>query len=460
MPVPWWRPGRRAEKALAEAQSVFDARLAYGEKIRQDRVAALEGEIARLDAELAAKDDLVRSVLTELRHTATTRLPELAMSTAHPHVVVPGLRDAQLAGSDVDVSLGHVLEQVRQLVVDERVRGDDAAKAVMRGVMGKLQALHYRQQTFLQGMQERYDHPDVAEDLVRLDELNELNLRLVQGLAVMCGRWPGLARGDSPVQGIVKSAAGRVVGYQRIAPPSYQVRGRLGVVARAVEPLAMVLAELLDNALSHSPSNIDIEVEVKHGASGCTFFITDWGLGMEADELARANGLAAGELALLFTELEGEPPGIGLPVAGAIARQYGLRTVLERAPYSNGLRAAVFVPESLLIMVKEDSVTPSVVSPNVPSPRGPVPGDEEQSAPTSADALASVAVLPPGPSGLPQRRGMRGRVPGPVGVPDAADAPEPSPAENQSRWAAVQSGTAAGRAAPDQPDHPSEEGQP
>lgn len=491
MPFLRRRTKRRLEAALAEAQTAFHARVAYAERLQHDRVATLENEIARLNAEVAEKDTLLRSVVAELHHTASVRLPELAMATAHPHVRVPGLLEEGLAGSATAETLGQMLDKVRQLVLHERDRGDDAAKAVMRGVMGKLQALHYRQQTFLQRMQERYDHPDVAQDLVRLDELNELNLRLIQGLAVVCGRWPGLARGDSPVQGIVKSAAGRVVGYQRIARPSYQVRGRLGVAARAVEPLAMVLAELLDNALSHSPSNIDIEVEVKHGASGCTFFITDWGLGMEADELARANGLVSGDLALLFTGLEGEPPGIGLPVAGAIARQYGIRTVLERAPYSNGLRAAVLVPESLLVTVEEERTAGPAAPLTSAAEPVPVPAAEpELPAPVPVAASVSVSVappvsvapgvplpasvpeqtsdslLPPAPGALPQRRGRRGRDAGtPLsGVTADASAPSeplaPTPAQNKSRWAAVQSGTAAGRAAADQHDHRSEKGQP
>lgn len=474
----------------------------------QDR---LEREIAALKGELAQRDDTLRAIVGELHHLSAVRLPESVMSTAHPRVHVPGLLDNRLAGGDVDRLLTQLMQQAAQFVVDERRRGDEAAKAVMRGVMGKLQAQHYRQQTFVQSMQERYDHPDVAQDLVRLDELNERNLRLVQGLAVVCGRWPGLAREDSPVQDIVKSATGRVVGYQRVARSSYQVRGRLAVTARAVEPLAMILAELLDNALSHSPSNVDVEVAVKHGASGCTFFVTDWGLGMSAEELRRANGLASGELGQLLTDLEGEPPGIGLPVVGAIARQYGFHTVLEPSPYSHGLRAAVLVPEPLLVTIEdryvedpyeEPAVLPAQRETYEPGP-GAVPSTAPSAVPSTVssaglDGLGGFGVLEspaaePGHdehtrSALPQRRALRRRAaegqappdqgswaqpPGgweqgdpaihthaddhpplpPLQLAEQAGFPEPdgpSPAQSRNRWAALQLGTAAGRAADDE----------
>lgn len=469
----------------------------------QDR---LEREIAALKGELAQRDDTLRAIVGELRHLSAVRLPESVMSTAHPRVHIPGLLDNRLAGGDVDRLLTQLMQQAAQFVVDERRRGDEAAKAVMRGVMGKLQAQHYRQQTFVQSMQERYDHPDVAQDLVRLDELNERNLRLVQGLAVVCGRWPGLAREDSPVQDIVKSATGRVVGYQRVARSSYQVRGRLAVTARAVEPLAMILAELLDNALSHSPSNVDVEVAVKHGASGCTFFVTDWGLGMSAEELRRANGLASGDLGQLLTDLEGEPPGIGLPVVGAIARQYGFHTVLEPSPYSHGLRAAVLVPEPLLVTIEERYAEDRPVENRQVENRYAEPAvfpaqreTYEHAAPAPAaglDGLGGFGVLEtPAPaepghadehahSALPQRRALRRRAEGqappeqegwaqppggweqggpairthaddhpplpPLQIAEQAGFPEPdgpSPAESRNRWAALQLGTAAGRAA-------------
>jgi signal transduction histidine kinase len=478
----------------------------------------LSGEKSELERKLrqalADSDQRQRAVLAELRHMGAVRLAELGTAITHPHVQVSGLLDPRLAATETDTALTTVQERVRELVLAERLRVDEAAKAVMRGTMGKVQALHYQQQTFVQEMQERFDEPEVAEALLRLDEMNERVLRLIQDVAVVCGRWPGLARGDSPVTDIVKGAASRVVGYQRVET-SYRLRGRLGVVARAVEPLAMILAELLDNALGHSPSDVRVEVDVIHGAAGLTFFVTDWGPGMNSEELDIANSLLTGDRSLLFVDLEGKPPSLGFAVIGELVRRYGFRVQVETARSSDGVRTAVLVPDELLVALPElagaaghggggsaetpvpdlprparTPRTPPAVVREVTRDAGPAPAPASVPAAPGVPAPAAPsapAVLATGDRAksevLPQRRRRSGATRAPIrsavsgddaatggnsgtngggdpGADTAADSfRDRDPQENAARWGKLQSGTAAGRRAVVTPDGDSEMGE-
>ena len=448
-----------------------------GRELAGDK-AALEDRLRQASAD---GEQWRQSLVAELRHMDSVRLPELGTAITHPHVQVPGLLDQRLVSTEVDDALTGMQDRVRELVLAERLRVDEAAKAVMRGTMGKVQALHYQQQTLGQEMQERFDDPEVAEALLRLDEMNERVLRLIQDVAVVCGRWPGLARGDSPVTDIVKGASSRVAGYQRIET-RYRVRGKLGVVARAVEPLAMILAELLDNALGHSPGDVQVEVDVIHGAAGLTFFITDWGPGMNTEELGFANRMLTGERPLLFVDLEGKPPSLGFAVVGELVRRYGFRVQAETARSSDGVRTAVLVPEELLVTLPgldSDTAagpqkaprpaaglprTPTAVPDALPDPVAPVPASVASvSATVTAVPASATAMDGPTTEVLPQRRRRSGDRRAPI---RAAAAPpkdggdlDRTPQDNAARWGKLQSGTAAGRRAIVTPSGESEEGE-
>ncbi|MGP8301874.1 ATP-binding protein [Streptomyces inhibens] len=431
--------------------------------LRARLTAAEEQNSATLhgNTELSAR---LRATEAEIRHLAGTRLPDLTMALAHPHVPVRGLLDARFAGSETDQALSAVLEQVGEAITNERTRVDAAAQSTLRGATTTIQALLYQLQTALQEMQHRYDDPNVAQDLLNADFLNEQALRRIQATGVVCGAWPGLTREDSYLAELVVGASSRLRGYERVTI-SNQLRDPVAVVARAVEPIAITVTELLANALHHSHRELPVTVTLQQGNRGASVIIDDYGVGMHDDEIKAAMELLAGDDNLLLTQL-GDPPRSGFAAAGQLVRQYGYGVHVEPSPYG-GVRAVVYIPGDPLLTVLDESAQPmSVMAPlphrsGVPDrsasmlPTGATASAPTAPAPTAAPAPATAPAprqadrfdpAPPAEGELPRRRRRK-----PVSeLDDSASRtdshPLRSPEETGSRWAALQRGTESGRA--------------
>ncbi|OEV25538.1 hypothetical protein AN219_25650, partial [Streptomyces nanshensis] len=65
-------------------------------------------------------------------------------------------------------------------------------------------------------------------------------------------------------------------GYERVQVTN-QLRDPVGVVARAVEPGAVVLTELLANALHYSHPELPVAVTIQQGNRGASVIIDDAG---------------------------------------------------------------------------------------------------------------------------------------------------------------------------------------
>ncbi|WP_274915786.1 ATP-binding protein [Streptomyces sp. WZ-12] len=442
------------------------------------------------NTELTAR---IRATEVEIRHLAEARLPDLTLALAHPHVPVRGLSDKRFAGSETDRALGAVLEQVSSAITKERTRVDAAAQSTLRGATTTIQALLYQVQTSLQTMQHKYDDPQIAQDLLDADFVNEQALRRVQATGVVCGAWPGLTREDSYLSELVVGASSRLRGYERVQI-SNQLRDPVAVVARAVEPIAITVTELLANALHHSHRELPVTVTLQQGNRGASVIIDDYGVGMHDDELKHAMELLASNDDLLLTQL-GDPPRSGFAAAGQLVRQYGFGVHVEPSPYG-GVRAVVYIPGDPLLTVLDEGARPMSVMAPMPhrAPGGP---RDRVAAPSAMPTGASAPATPAGAAPLAQPAPVAERPAEPVApavpaaqplpsVPEQAQQPRAegelprrrrrrpqseqpedrsdtlnlrSPEETGSRWAALQRGTETGRAAaaqpePAQPDFP------
>ncbi|GAA2637673.1 ATP-binding protein [Streptomyces axinellae] len=467
--------------AAAVALALLLARSRAEAKRLRKRSSALESDLQSAAAHQAALTARVQGTEAEVRHLAGARLPDLTAALAHPNVPVRGPLDPAVAGSELDRALTAVLDQVGDAVTKERLRVDGAAQAAMRGATTTIQALLYQLQTRLQTMQERYDDPGVAEDLLAADFLNEQALRRIQSTAVVCGAWPGLTRENSHLSDIVVGAMSRLTGYERVQIAN-QLRDPVGVVARAVEPVAVVLTELIGNALHYSHPDLPVPVTLQQGNRGASVIIDDAGVGMHSDELAHARHMMAGPDTVLLTEL-GDPPRTGLAAVGQLVRQYGFTTHVEASPYG-GVRAIVHIPGDPLLTLLDEAEQPMSAMAPLPPTTPPLPGrSSTQHAPIPAahpepalgggagsgwDALPATgsAMTEDADSELPRRRRRRPEAgaaqPGRHAAPEASGAsgrgfgpemsvPEPSPEQSAERWAAFQRGTTSGRAAAEGP---------
>ncbi|MFJ8862442.1 ATP-binding protein [Streptomyces sp. NPDC102451] len=418
----------------------------------------------------------------EIRQLARKRIPAAATALSHRTAAVPGLREAAGIEGDAARLLTEAVQAARTAVLEERVRVDAAARSAMRGTSAKIQSLLNQSQHLLHELQHEYDDPRILQ----LDFRNELALRRTQATAVLCDAWPGLARQNSSLVEVVLGAQSRVPGYERIKVANHLRQERLALVARAAEPLAIALAELLANATAYSHPDTEVPVTVQQTPGrGALILVDDAGIGMDEDALERARALLSGPSEVLLTEL-GDPPQTGFAVVGRLIARYGFSCHIESSPYG-GMRAMLRIPAHLLTVIDDDR-TLSVLAPKPvrarpagaaaegpevlatePAAPGPVPAEPAESAeppePVASVPAESVVSAPAEPAeeaappaGLPTRRRRSRRTASPeasAARQQAAEEPAPrTPEQAGAAWAALQEGTLSGRKAPATPPAP------
>ncbi|WP_245726779.1 sensor histidine kinase [Streptomyces longwoodensis] len=425
------------------------------------RDARRRAEIAALRTQL---DGSLRAFTSEVEHLAARRVPAAARQVTHPHVDVPGPLQPLTDGTPLGRALDDVLVAVQSEVAAQRTRVDAAAQAGMRGATREIQAALYRLQDALRRLQQRYDDPELAQTLFALDHENEQSLRRAQVAAVVCGAWVGLAREESHLVDAVTGGQARLAGYHRVTVHNHLEPGT-ALVSHAVEPVAIIVAELLDNALRHSAPDTDVVVSLEHVHHGVCVTIDDAGLGMTEDERRRAQRLVAGDDPILLTDL-GDPPRMGLAAIGRLTRQFDLRVDVSSASPYGGVRAVLRVDSHLLSRLDPDEKPPAASAPRTTRrpaparPAAPAPGSGPAPAPAPVPAPAhgydaerteSEAAGHQGPAedGLPRRR-RRTATAAPRPAP-AADRPARRPEDAAAALGALQAGTAAARSAAPHP---------
>ncbi|MFI8455861.1 ATP-binding protein [Kitasatospora sp. NPDC085464] len=441
---------RVAEDAVHEAQDAArEAQEAVRDALRQGAAATTRAEEA--DHRLAAAEARAAALLAEIGHLAQERVAATAVRLSHANAPVVGPLDPQIVGPEAVRALQSVLDATAAALADERERVDAAARAAMRGATSRIQTLLYQIQSLVQQLQHDNDDPRLLE----VDFRNEVALRRIQTVAVLCEAWPGLARTDSSLAEVVVGALSRVPGYARVKVANHLREHRLAVVARAAEPIAVTIAELLANATAYSHPETDVPVTVQQGGRGALVIIDDSGIGMDEDQLRRARRLLSGPPDLLLTEL-GNPPKTGFAVIGKLARQYGFSCHIEPSPYG-GMRTILRIPAGLVTVV-DDEQPLSVLTPlPLRAGSGPAPAPtvaavppmrdaDEQDGPQLADRHHQ-----PGPHPAPAIRVVPD--PGTGGPSGDAAAPDgrTSPASEAAPASPASDGASAARASGDAP---------
>ncbi|HEY9437583.1 MAG TPA: ATP-binding protein, partial [Streptomyces sp.] len=333
-----------------------------------------------MERQIKAADARTLALTDEIRQLARRRIPAAATALSHPTAPVPGLREAADIKGDAARLLTEAVQAARVAVLEERGRVDAAARAAMRGTSAKIQSLLNQSQQLLQELQHEYDDPRILQ----LDFRNELAMRRTQATAVLCDAWPGLARQNSSLIEIVLGAQSRVAGYERIKVANHLRQERLALVARAAEPFAIALAELLANATAYSHPDTEVPVTVQQAPGrGALVLVDDAGIGMDDDALERARALLAGPDEVLLTEL-GDPPQTGFAVVGRLIARYGFSCHIESSPYG-GMRTMLRVPAHLLTVMDDDR-TLSVLAPKPVHARGALPDQAAGTAAPHTDA--------------------------------------------------------------------------
>ncbi|MGW0782743.1 ATP-binding protein [Streptomyces sp. NPDC002913] len=409
--------------------------------------AAARAELA--DRQNKAAEARTVALTEEIRQLAEKRIPAAATALSHRTAPVPGLREAAGIEGDAARLLTEAVQAARTAVLEERQRVDAAARSAMRGTSAKIQSLLNQSQHLLQELQHEYDDPRILQ----LDFRNELALRRTQATAVLCDAWPGLARQNSSLVEVVLGAQSRVPGYERIKVANHLRQERLALVARAAEPLAIALAELLANATAYSHPDTEVPVTVQQTPGrGALILVDDAGIGMDDDALKRARALLSGPSEVLLTEL-GDPPQTGFAVVGRLIARYGFSCHIESSPYG-GMRAMLRIPAHLLTVMDDDR-TLSVLAPKPVHARG---AGADAEAPEPAGLPGPTGAVEPGRTGAVEPGAARSGAVEPAGSAgpagsggSAGPAARPVPAETAE---AAQSAVTAEPGAPAAPVEP------
>ncbi|MFJ9322191.1 ATP-binding protein [Streptomyces globisporus] len=378
-------------------------------------------------------------------------------------------RDALLHQRDeLHVVHNTLLQRQSAELAEVRKDAEEETKAVLKAAVRTLQGLADEQQVVIEKAQRKYgDDPGILADLMAMDHANSQFGRRAQGIAVLCGGWLGRRETVASVFDVARSAQGRIRHFDRV-----RVNGQVNfsVVSRAVEPVAVVLAELLANATNYSAPGTPVEINIQAVPTGVCLIVDDAGLGMGQEEKDRAAALLSPQAAISVSSL-GIPPQFGFAVSGMLAARYGFRVSVDSVSPYGGVRAVVLIPDELLTTEAPPAAAPAEAPEAAlpPAPQGRQP-DQWQARAHSQDrphpqhqaqapspAPAPTPLFPPAPQpdtatqplaqitttagGLPKRRRKS-----PVSAVPSADAgPARSNEETASRLGAFQRGTRSGR---------------
>ncbi|WP_380284345.1 ATP-binding protein [Kitasatospora purpeofusca] len=276
-----------------------------------------------------------------------------------------------------------------QSVEAAHVRADEETKTVLKSAMRTLQGLAAEQQLVVSRLQTKYGDSVILEDLLEIDHTNSQFGRRAQSIAVLCDGWLGRQREVASIYDVVRSAQGRIRHFRRVEILS-QVN--YGITSRAVEPVALALAELLDNATSYSSPDTMVEINIRTVPKGVCIVVDDAGIGMNDEERTRAEKLLSSQRVSGVSSL-GNPPQFGFAVAGVLSERFGFEASVDSSSPYGGVRAVLLLPHELLTAMPEHK----------PAPAGPVGGAEAVRNPFEAAPVAAAT----GTDGLPKRRRKR-----------------------------------------------------
>ncbi|WP_190144765.1 sensor histidine kinase [Streptomyces glebosus] len=336
--------------------------------------------------------------------------------------------------------IGHLAEAFNQVQVTaaallERQVLSRRNVAEMFGNVGRrVSNLTSRQLMLIDAVEREETDPDVLERMYRIDHIAVRLQRNADSLMLLAGiRDPEVEARPTTLVNVIRAGLGQIEGYQRV---SLRSETEVTVGPDIVDDLTLLLAELLENAVSFSPSDTPVEVVVRPGTDitadgGALIEIIDHGLGMSAERLDEENArlIRRERLDLVPTKV------LGLFVVGSLARRSGIRVTLSRTP-GGGVTGTVWLPAALLLAV-QPAATPSTAADvtgdrtaSAP-PATPEPGPEPEPAPATPLPVRTPATLPERRSTAPSQPGeLPRRLPQRTDEEEASAASEPRPADS------------------------------
>ncbi|GAA2226518.1 hypothetical protein GCM10010430_01910 [Kitasatospora cystarginea] len=256
-------------------------------------------------------------------------------------------RDDRSGVNDELAQLGAALNLARSSALTAAVRQAEQHRGferLLQRIARRTQLLIGQQLKRLDELERKHEDPEVLDGLFDLDHLTARLRRYEENLVILAGGTPHRRwRKPVPLLDVMRSAQGEVQDYRRVI---LDVDGSPWLSERAVGPVAHILAELIENALSFSRPPSPVEVRAARVSRGTVIEVEDRGLGMDEAQLAEAN------------QLMGRPPRtdvlaraddirLGFFVIARLAAQHGLRVEFRPSAFG-GTRAVVLIPDELI----------------------------------------------------------------------------------------------------------------
>jgi signal transduction histidine kinase len=257
------------------------------------------------------------------------------------------------------------------------------------------QSLLRRQLGFISRLESEESDPSGLANLFELDHLATRMRRNAESLLVLVGEdSPRAWASAMPVADVIRAAISEVEEYRRVTLRRIDD----GFIAGAfVTGIAHMVAELVENGLTFSPPDVDVEIQGRNLGDQYLIAITDQGIGMATEELDKANARLRGAEHFLMAPAR----FLGHYVVGQLGRQMSVDVQLSPSPVT-GITARVMLPSRVLaaassipsgeyaaIRTERPRIVPASIVDEVRSvPKPP--------APVSAQLAIGVRAEPPG----------------------------------------------------------------
>jgi signal transduction histidine kinase len=385
----------------------------------------------------------LKTLTQEAREAAESRLPGAVArirAAAEPAEVVLESSRSTLAQrndefAEVASALDHLQQTAVRLAVEQTVIRHNTAES-LANLGRRNQNLVRRQLGFISALEREESDPGALANLFELDHLATRMRRNAESLLILVGehsprRWTGAVE----VGDVLRSAFAEVEDYRRVI---LRRADNAHVQGGAAAEISHLLAELVENALSFSPPDREVEIQARGTGSQYHIAIVDQGVGMTPEAMATANARLRGEQSFLVTPTR----ALGHYVVGRLAQRLGIEVWLHESPL-NGVTARIVLPGTLLATSEQPAAPSRTAIPAQTTARqaGVKAGVEARpiaaSAPMAAVAVVDQPAQDPGGGLTTTRNGLVKRQPRQAAlrrparppVPPAPAGPERSPDE-------------------------------
>ncbi|GAA2477868.1 sensor histidine kinase [Winogradskya humida] len=305
----------------------------------------LAGSVALATAGTRALAGPLATLAGEANRLAEQRLPEAVGRAVAGDVEDPPEPVTVASGATSEVrqvaeALDRVQETAYNLATEQAQLRRTSAES-LANLGRRNQNLLRRQLGFITRLEREESDPTGLANLFELDHLATRMRRNAESLLVLVGAAsPRQWSGHAPLTDVIRAAVSEVEEYRRVI---LRRTDEVLVHGWIASGLAHMLAELIENGLVFSPPDVEVEIHGRRLGGGYLIAVCDQGIGMNEEDLRRANERLRGDGDFLTAPAR----FLGHYVVGRLAAEMGIEVELTQSPVT-GVTARIQLPAGLL----------------------------------------------------------------------------------------------------------------